>query len=457
MMINYLYLGFVCLIAYSSSQANGCQNETAQNFTLQNVTNHNMTNHSMKTRNETIHVEHGQRVPDLPEMDPLASGPYLGAVPLSDPSIVANYNPDVEFKDGQGTHNMTQRCSSMLNELASLVVEEWPDLKVCVVEAWVDGDHGNYSLHYEGRALDLTTSDMDENKYGTLGGLAVEAGFDWVLHTYESSHIHASCRTDVDVGKVDCASDQYTCSNGKCIPRASKCNGVPDCLPDGKDESIKAGCISNPTIPLCFPLNAQVLIKGSGKKKIQDLKIGEEVQAVSNGKITFSPVIAFMHKNEEAKSSYLVIETADGNSIAVSSKHLIYKNDSDKPVFASEIIPGDHLLEVFSSGLMNNTLKPSKVIKVTEVTAVGIFAPLTVEGTVVVDSIVSSCYANVIDHELAHMAFAPLRYVYSTVPSLLQHKSGSDFHWYVDFLLTVGSYLLDEAQVDHELAQFLGL
>lgn len=49
-----------------------------------------------------------------------------------------------------------------------------------------------YSLHYEGRAADLTTWPIDTSLYPRLCALAVCAGFDWVHN--EETHCHASIR-----------------------------------------------------------------------------------------------------------------------------------------------------------------------------------------------------------------------------------------------------------------------
>jgi hypothetical protein len=89
---------------------------------------------------------------------------------------------------------MTRALSKRLSDLARRVEREWPGVQLRVTEAWdEEREHGKRSLHYAGRAADVTTTDLDSNKLGRLASLAVESRFDWVYYENRSP-VHVSVK-----------------------------------------------------------------------------------------------------------------------------------------------------------------------------------------------------------------------------------------------------------------------
>ena len=127
-----------------------------------------------------------------------ASGAIEGIIERGDgrfANFIKNENPDIVFKQEEKSdadRYMTQRLKKKLDLLASYVKKEWPTRRLRVTEAWdEEGEHSANSLHYEGRAADITLDNRDRSKLGRLAQLAVFAEFDWVYYEDEA-HIHVS-------------------------------------------------------------------------------------------------------------------------------------------------------------------------------------------------------------------------------------------------------------------------
>lgn len=150
------------------------------------------------SREREVPLRLGQHVPDTPEVT--ASGALARPIVRGTAGfheLVRCGDPHIIFKDEEKTgadRMMTPRLEIHLERLSRLVRKRWKGVDLRVTEAWDENhEHGPHSLHYAGRAADLTTSDLDAGKLGMLARLAVDAGFDWVFYE-DDSHVHASVR-----------------------------------------------------------------------------------------------------------------------------------------------------------------------------------------------------------------------------------------------------------------------
>ncbi|NWR26681.1 IHH protein, partial [Tachuris rubrigastra] len=293
-----------------------------------------------------------------------------------------------------------QRCKDRLNSLAISVMNQWPGVKLRVTEGWdEDGHHSEESLHYEGRAVDITTSDRDRNKYGMLARLAVEAGFDWVY--YESkAHIHCSVKSEHSA--------------------AAKTGG-------------------------CFPGRALATLEDGAQTPLWALRPGQRVLAMDGaGRPTYSDFLAFLDKEPRALTTFHVIETQEPpRRLVLTPTHLLFVAENAsaptthfRPIFASLVRPGHFVLVAAGGG----SLQPAKVVGVRDRRDVGAYAPLTRHGTLVVDGVVASCFALVQEQQLAQLAFWPLRLYHSLVG--WPGAQGDGVHWYSGLLYRLGRLLL---------------
>lgn len=151
-----------------------------------------------KRRSQSQQLQVGERVPDQAENEVV--GGVRFRVSRGDPNwqqLVACHSANLLFKDEERNGSdrvMTPRLCELLRRLARAVDREWPGTSLRITEAWDgEGEHGRSSLHYEGRAADLTTSDSEPSRLGRLGRLAVDVGLDWVYFE-DRTHVHVSVK-----------------------------------------------------------------------------------------------------------------------------------------------------------------------------------------------------------------------------------------------------------------------
>ena len=178
--------------------------------------------------------------------------------------------------------------------------------------------------------------------------------------------------------------------------------------------------------------------------QVRNLKIGNKVQVMTqDGKIGYSEVMVFAdYKPDIPNASHILIETEKPEKkIALTPSHLIFTSNSSGTQFTAKqaltVSPGEFVLVSLDGELI-----PSQVTRVSVVRLTGMVAPVTMEGNIIVDGVLSSCYAMINDHELAHLAFGPLRLVRkytSNMTDLAVIQQG--MHWYSQLLITINRAL----------------
>lgn len=165
----------------------------------------------------------------------------------------------------------------------------------------------------------------------------------------------------------------------------------------------------------CFPANA-IIFTQDGPKEMKSLRPGDSVLTLTNkGQKVFTEVITFLHYHPDHDGSYIVLKSESGRSLTVSPNHLIYTTCAEdgemkqdkleiEATYAGILKGGDKIIFV-----SQDKIETVSIESVRHVRSYGLYAPLTRSGTIVVDGVLASCYANFPNQRVAHTALAPLR------------------------------------------------
>lgn len=154
--------------------------------------------------------------------------------------------------------------------------------------------------------------------------------------------------------------------------------------------------VPSPEDEICFPASAVVHAADGSEFPITELAAGHTVRVAENG--VSSPVFLFSHKNYFGLHEFVRIKTQSGRSISLSPGHYIYANGV--LVAARAVKVGDVLRTVEGT---------SKVNVVERVKDLGLVAPHTLHGDIMVNGIVASTYTTTVHPRVAKILLAPLR------------------------------------------------
>ena len=172
----------------------------------------------------------------------------------------------------------------------------------------------------------------------------------------------------------------------------------------------------------CFPGSATFVDKHGLHRKINSMHIGEVVQVSSNDKIRSEPVITFIHREPDLMQEFLKITTLkEGKSLTITQDHLLFveKEGQVATIPARDVIIGDTVYVRDD----HVALKKDAVQSISRVHEKGVYAPVTLSGTILVDDVHTSCYFDVLSHEWSHRAMGVARAVHHVSPWMLQWLS----------------------------------
>lgn len=160
---------------------------------------------------------------------------------------------------------------------------------------------------------------------------------------------------------------------------------ICNCNCDGDSNTPAPSLPPRPEIPsfaLCFSGSSTVLVRGKGPTAMKEVELGDYVQ-VAFGK--YEQVYSFGHFNPSARASFLEIKTsANSKALQISKEHMIFTLNRG-------FIPAGLLNENDALGGLNQS-KPVSIEEITSITGIGLFAPFTPSGTLIVNGVLVSSF-----------------------------------------------------------------
>jgi hypothetical protein len=222
-----------------------------------------------------------------------------------------------------------------------------------------------------------------------------------------STQAVGTCYSNADGTSTKLTSSSSSCSSGNSVTYTSYSDTT--CTTSESEDTVTIGqCFSAGGISIefscsdCFPANATVEMENGATKRMDQLAVGDRVRTSAT---TFSDVMFFSHDDAETTSSFYNLQTASGHSLVLSAKHYVHVLPNYELVQARNVRVGQ-VVE-----LADGT--SSAIVSITNERHNGLYNPHTLDGKIVVNGVLASCYTGSIEPTVAHALLWPLRALYN--------------------------------------------
>ncbi|UJR37595.1 hypothetical protein I4U23_030293 [Adineta vaga] len=190
----------------------------------------------------------------------------------------------------------------------------------------------------------------------------------------------------------------------------------------------------------CFAADSLVTLANGQHKSIAHLQSHDILLAYSDKTKQIIPthLLTMLDFQLHRFALFKQVTTTSGRQLSLTSSHLLPTNEHGY-VMAKDLHIGMSIYVMSDE----KVLRSETITNVTDVMKQGYVAPLTAEGTLIVNDVAASCYATINSHYVAHFAVAPMRWWYGVFG---MSRKGCDeiegVHWFAKMLYEITAYLV---------------
>ena len=321
----------------------------------------------------------------------------------ADPSAVfCSQSPDIIELDARETKLYS--CSGTAGSPVHLI---WKTAAVNGPQGFSDDEYfinvyqDNAQVYRSNHIEDLAGTQQSSGLIGTFtsGGSSISVEFECNLEfssadcddgSFEFKLVECGCPNGSDPIEPCNVASLETTRDAVCDPSAPPATPSPP----GSSPSPSPGGGSDAA---CFSGLGQVHVEHQPEPvNMKDLRIGDRV-LTSNKQNSYQQIYGFAHRHEMQPTIFYRIVTEHShteslNALEISGEHLVFVRARSGPVRADSIQVGDTLVQW---KVATSTYDFAIVKEISKLSRDGLYAPLTPDGTIVVNDIVASTYVNV--------------------------------------------------------------